>query len=289
MSLRNQICFNWKFPWLYIVIALFSLFISDAFTVQPPVSTKNKGVETQTARGGWSYARSGNHICQSQPDPNENGRSNEKDKTVNNNDDDNNKENESIFARFTNPRIDDPALPLSDVLVAQVIAPSLQAGWLALNKAPLPSWLRPIFVDRSSLFGVSYRGSFVAPALIHGAALAVCWVTGALAAKAYEADGILMGKVQDESENGELKTLTPVIVRVLKAGAFATGLLILATQIDLFLESGGTYVQYGASEETDFRIQVAVVELVNDVFFEAMSLLTWRVYLAVQTDRNSGA
>jgi len=193
-----------------------------------------------------------------------------------NNNGDKGDEEEGILSRFTNPRIDDLGLPLSDALVSQTIAPSLQVAWLALNHAPSPTWLIPFF--ESPYF--ASRGALVAPALLHGAALAVCWLVGALAARAYEIDGLVPDR--------ETKSYAPVITRVLKAGAFATGLLIFATQTDLFLEFGGNFVQYGDGEQSDFRIQVAAVELVNDVFFEAISILTWRLFLAVQTERNSG-
>jgi hypothetical protein len=43
-----------------------------------------------------------------------------------------------------------------------------------------------------------------------------------------------------------------MILSVLKAGNFASGLLILATQIDLWLEFGGHAVQLGESESSDF-------------------------------------
>lgn len=62
----------------------------------------------------------------------------------------------------------------------------------------------------------------------------------------------------------------------MKAGAFATGILIVSTQIDLLLEFK-RYVQVGESEETDLRLLVAMVEVINDVFFEAVVLSSWRI------------
>ncbi|KAL7565533.1 hypothetical protein ACA910_003812 [Epithemia clementina (nom. ined.)] len=233
-----------------------------------------------------------------------------KDKDDNDNDVNNNND-DGIFTRFTNPRIDDPALPLSDAVVAQIIAPSLQVGWLALNHAPSPTWLQPnIIRTSSSPFTSMQRGSLLAPALIHGAALAVCWLAGALAARAYERDALGLPSWQQKTTrtttttttttrtnplntknpyNDNLQMLSPpssprgIWIAVLQAGAFATGLLILATQVDLFVNDFGfQFVQYGDSPATDFRIQVAVVELVNDVVFEAVTLLSWRLYLAAQ-------
>lgn len=200
-------------------------------------------------------------------DPNNNDESNDN-KNISN-------EQTSVLDRFLNPQIDDRALPLSDALVSQIIAPSIQVAWLSLNHAPSPTWLRPFF--ESSVF-YDFRGALVAPALIHGAALASCWLVGALAARAYEIDALIPDR--------ETKSYLPVFSRVLQAGAFATGVLILGTQLDLYREFGNMYVQYGDSPETDFRIQVAVVEIINDVFFEAVSLLTWRLFLAVQTERS---
>lgn len=64
--------------------------------------------------------------------------------------------------------------------------------------------------------------------------------------------------------------------RIVQAGAFATGILIVSTQIDLLLEFK-RYVQFGESEETDLRLVVATVELINDVVFEAVVLSSWRI------------
>ncbi|GAX10132.1 hypothetical protein FisN_3Lh324 [Fistulifera solaris] len=177
----------------------------------------------------------------------------------------------SVLARFTSPRIDDPYLPLSDVLIAQIVAPGLQVVWLSINHAPSPSWIKPFF-------GYAGPGSLLAPTLVHGAALATCFVVGALAAKAYELDAIVPRK-----NNETTWDYTNVVARVLQAGAFASGVLILGTQMDLYTHYG--YVQLGDSPETDFRLQVAAVELSNDIVFEAVSLLGWRLYLAKQGER----
>ena len=62
-----------------------------------------------------------------------------------------------------------------------------------------------------------------------------------------------------------------------RAGAFACGVLILATQIDLYQELGG-YVQFGESVETDFRIYQAFSDIGRDIFFEAIVLFSWRSF-----------
>ena len=191
-----------------------------------------------------------------------------------------------IFTRFTSPIIDDPGLPLSDVLVAQVIAPSLQIAWISSQHAPQPSWLQPIF-DSSLLY--SNRGVLLAPALIHGAALASCWITGALAAKAYERKSISPVPIKSLSSSTLNKVewdYSNVLLAIFKSGAFAVGLLIFATQIDLFLEYK-RYVQVGESDDIDFRLLVALVEIINDCVFEAVTISTWRLFLAYQTERMS--
>lgn len=177
----------------------------------------------------------------------------------------------SILSRFTSPRISDAGLPLADTLLAQIVAPSLQVFWLAANRAPSPTWLQPLF-PTNQLFVT--RGSLFAPTLIHGAGLACCWLAGALAAKGFESEAF------DVSNN---KGYGVVIERLIKAGAFAIGMLILGTQLDLFWEFGGRYVQLGESEETDIRLLSAVVEIINDSFFEGIILGSWRLYRASLT------
>lgn len=177
---------------------------------------------------------------------------------------------DDFFSRFTDPVLDDPALPLTDVSVAQIVAPALQVFWYIGSGSPRPSWLQPILFTQ--LFDT--RGSLVAPTLIHGAELACCWLLGALAARSYEARNI----------DPTIEGYGTVVWSVLKAGMFATGLLILGTQTDLYYEFG-KYVQYGDSPVTDLRIVQATTELVNDVVFEATLLLSVRLFLAVSIER----
>ena len=187
----------------------------------------------------------------------------------------------SLFQRFLSPRIDDPGLPLTDILLAQIVAPTFQIYWIALNHAPNPSWLVPV----STYFGqapeLAPRGSLLAPALIHGAGLAVCWLAGALAARSFEAEAFRLKDVEGDGSNvGVLETIgryDTVLIRLIQAGAFASGILILSTQLDLLLEFGGRYIQYGESEETDLRLLVGTVEVINDIFWEALVLGSWRI------------
>ena len=185
----------------------------------------------------------------------------------------------SIVSRFLDPRIDDAGLPLADALIAQIVAPTLEIFWLSSQHAPIPSWLTPIFdSSKSLLFSSSARGSLLAPALIHGAGLATCWTLGALAAKGYESDAF---NISGDRGYGT------VIKRIVQAGAFATGLLIFSTQVDLFAEFGRN-VQLGESDETDLRLITALVEMINDIVFEAGALSAWRLYRASLTGDASG-
>lgn len=167
-------------------------------------------------------------------------------------------EQESILDRFTSPKIDDPALPLTEAGIAQVVAPTLQLIWLQSVRSPFPSWTTPIYD-----YTFVPRGAVLAPTLLHGSGLACCWILGCLAVKGYE---------QETFE----ADLPQVVLSTIKAGAFACGLLIMGTQIDLYQEMGG-YVQFGDSPETDLRINLALIEIINDIFFEATTLLAWRV------------
>jgi hypothetical protein len=101
---------------------------------------------------------------------------------------------------------------------------------------------------------------------------------GALAAKAYDSEAF---NVSGGRGYGT------VIKRILQAGAFATGILIFSTQLDLLFEFG-RYVQVGESDETDLRLLSAAVELINDVFFEALVLGSWRLYRASLTASADG-
>jgi len=185
--------------------------------------------------------------------------------------DDDDVEDDGILPRFFAPRIDDIGLPIADAMVAQVVAPSFQILAISLTRTPIPTWLRP---GTDILFPT--RGSLLAPTLVHGAGLACCWVLGALAARAFEREAF-------DVSGG--KGYGQPIVRTLKAGAFATGCLILATQIDLQNEFGG-YVQFGYSDATDVRIAQALDDVLKDIFFEASTLFGWRMYRSSLTAEN---
>jgi hypothetical protein len=106
-------------------------------------------------------------------------------------------DDKSILQRFLSPKIDDPGLPLTDVLLAQIVAPSFQTFWIFAAHAPSPSWLRPLGSYLGEAPELAPRGSLLAPTLIHGAGLAVCWLAGALAARFYEKESFILKDVSD--------------------------------------------------------------------------------------------
>lgn len=184
---------------------------------------------------------------------------------------------ESLLKRFTDPIIDDPGLPLTDALLAQIVAPTFEVYWLLLNKAPSPSWLAPIGRYFGETPELAPRGSLLAPALIHGAGLAVCWGAGALAARMYEKEAYTLNSNKGSNNNNIIGEYASILGKLVQAGAFSIGILIISTQIDLLLEFHGRFVQLGESDETDFRLLVAIVEVINDIFWEALVLCTWRI------------
>jgi hypothetical protein len=168
-----------------------------------------------------------------------------------------NENNDSILDRFTSPKIDDPWLPLNEAGVAQVVAPTLQLFWLVAAGSPYPSWASPLYDPTFAA-----RGAILAPTLVHGAGLASCWLVGCVAAKAFEKEAY-------EGSYGQ------VFVSTLKAGAFACGILVLGTQFQLYQDIG--FAQPGDSPETDVRIYRALVEVFNDISFEGVTMLSYRM------------
>jgi len=188
------------------------------------------------------------------------------------NDNDGDGDGDPPLRRFLDPVIDDPGLPLTDALVAQVVGPALQVFWLALNSAPSPTWLIPVGRYLGEAPELAPRGSLLAPALIHGAGLAVCWGLGALAARLYEREAFALSPPPPPPSKEEKggRTGTPcvggyahVLVGLVRAGAFAAGVLVLSTQL---------------------------VEVINDVFWEGLVLSTWRIVHAgyMNDDGNRG-
>lgn len=179
----------------------------------------------------------------------------------------------STTDRFLSPKIDDLGLPLTDALLAQIVAPTLQVFALSITHAPLPAWLVPSPTTVGLLYAPAAQGTYLAPSLIHGAGLAVCWIAGALAARGFESEAF------DVSGN---KGYGEVVKRIVQAGSFASGILIFSTQLDLLLEFG-RWVQLGESDAIDFRLVRASVEVLNDIVFEAGVVGSWRLYRASLT------
>ena len=142
--------------------------------------------------------------------------------------------------------------------------PALAAGRETRPSRPRvrPSWLVP------APWIPKWRSlPYLAPALSHGAKLSCAWIPGALAAKAYEREAY------DGSVNEAVK-------RTVKAGCFAIGILILATQTQLSVEFAARGLpppQLGDSPETDLVLNGVASELIADSVFEAVGLIAWRI------------
>jgi hypothetical protein len=229
---------------------------------------------------------------------------NDDDNVGRSNDDDENEEHENendaapppsypnFLRRFTDPIIDDPALPLTDALMSQIVAPTLQVYWLVVNGSPRPTWLASTaVVGRYSNTDAHFlAGSMLTPVLIHGAGLAVCWIMGALAANMYEGRSYAPSSASSMSSSTSfLERYSSVLGGIIRAGSFAIGILVLSTQMDLLFEFRGRYVTLGESDESDFRLLVAYVEVINDVFWEGLVISSWRIahahFMSVDDDQ----
>jgi len=183
---------------------------------------------------------------------------------------------EEMRARFLAPRIDDPGLPYADSLVC--IGGALFIAQWALSpavppgiKIPPPSWLAPMALPA----GIDWRGiPYILPALGHGAGLALCWVLGALAAAAFEA----------EAYTGTWQT---ALSRTWRAGAFAIGVLIFSTQLSLYvsLSSQGldpytvpTTSGIDSAAPADMEILSTAFELIVDCAVQGVYLTLFRLY-----------
>lgn len=182
----------------------------------------------------------------------------------------------SAFLRFTDPVVDDRGLPLADFLISGIAAPATYVIILCALHLQTPSWL----VLPAIMNGI--RGSLLAPTLLHGAGLSACWVLGALAGRAYEAAAFDVSANARASGRG----FGEVLLRIAKSGAFAIGVLVFCTQVDLFLEYG-RYIQPGEGDtEVDLRILTAATEVTKDVVVQAAALGGWRIYRANLTVNN---
>ena len=168
----------------------------------------------------------------------------------------------TVVARFASPIVDDQGLIIADALVAGIVAPGLEiitCTALGLG-VPLPSW--------SSVFGAR---RLVAPTLLRGATLSTCWFGGALSARLYARDAY-----DFPPPNGADDRFAVTFRRTLQAGAFATALLIMSTQLRLLL-TFGFWPQLGDSPASDAEILRQFSDLVRDGLTEALVLMSWRL------------
>lgn len=171
----------------------------------------------------------------------------------------------SIVSRFTQPRIDDPGLPYADSLVC--ICGAMFVAALGLKGIiPQPSWLFPLLPDGiAPIRGLPY----IVPAVSHGAGLAACWLLGALAAGAF-------------SSEAYCSTLGAALSRTLKAGAFATGVLLLCTQLVTYVTLTAQGIDaldpVDVLAKGESTILTTADEVIFDVIVQATGLTAFRVY-----------
>jgi len=166
---------------------------------------------------------------------------------------------EVIKKRFNSPVVDDRGLPIADALVC-ISATAFVATVLLALGLPRPSWVVP------APWVPKWRSlPFVFPAIQHGSSLAVCWVLGALAGEAYESAAYN-------------STRREALLRTVRSGAFATGLLIMATQLMTYItfKTQGLPLFPGESIDGDFLLARIQTELMLDIFVQATALITWR-------------
>jgi len=183
---------------------------------------------------------------------------------------------QQIKSRFTAPRIDDPGLPFADALVC--VSGSLFIAQWALSplvptafKIPPPSWLTAATLPG----GIDWRGiPYILSTIEHGAALAACWILGALAASAYES----------EAFTGTWQT---ALTRTWKGGAFAIGVLIFSTQLSLYLSLSSqgldpytipSQAGVDSNSAADRQILTTAFELFCDCSVQAVQLTLFRLY-----------
>mmetsp|Transcript_14114 Transcript_14114/g.32911 ORF Transcript_14114/g.32911 Transcript_14114/m.32911 type:complete len:135 (+) Transcript_14114:219-623(+) len=113
---------------------------------------------------------------------------------------------------------------------------------------------------------------FVLPAIGHGLSLSACWVLGAFAAEGYRKEAY-----------GSDRSLKTVLGYTLRAGSFASGLLILAVQLQLFAQFGtqatGAWAEPSfPSTASDMAVVARTAELALDIGLEAVAMTSWRLY-----------
>ncbi len=169
----------------------------------------------------------------------------------------------SIRSRFLSPRIDDRGLPIADSLV--VVSGTIGLAIFSLSGVVpgRPSWLVP----PPLLSGLPRGLPYIPAALNHGAALAVCWLLGALAASAFEKEAFC-------------GSLADALARTWKAGAFATGVLLLCTQFATYstLSAAGIDPVDTSSAALDLRLSSVASEVVADVAVQAVGLTAFRTF-----------
>jgi hypothetical protein len=165
-----------------------------------------------------------------------------------------------VLRRFASPKVDDQGLIIADALIAGIVAPGLEILACTALGVPLPAWSTALGARR-----------LVAPTLLRGATLSTCWFGGALSARLYERE-----TYDFPPPAGADDRFVVTFSRTLQAGAFATALLIVSTQLRLTLVFGFG-IQLGDSPASDAEIFRQFSDLIRDGATEALVLLSWRL------------
>ena len=162
---------------------------------------------------------------------------------------------EQLRQRFTQPVIDDPGLPYADCLVTLSTTMAIAYFVLATGN-PRPSWLIPQ-PGVPQIRAIPY----ILPTIAHGSQLAFCWLLGALAASAFQRDAFC-------------SSLLETISRTLRAGAFASGVLILGTQLVAYDIVGNVELSAAAN----IKLNSLASEVSVDIISQAIALILFRIF-----------
>lgn len=156
---------------------------------------------------------------------------------------------------FLQPRIVDSRLVIGDILACFAV-PNLAVAFLVQTGLYMPEWLL--------LGGVSGQ-SVALPSLGHGVILAMCWMLGALAVRAFEAKAVFPSH-PDWS-----------LGRFALAGIIAVWVLLMSNEISL-LSQGISPLWFGTmGVDVDMKLIRTHVDIAIDSTLSALALGIWRI------------
>lgn len=164
----------------------------------------------------------------------------------------------SIIDRVLRPEIADQGLVVGDVFVSGVVVPAIVVLFLVQTDSYIPEWM---------VSGGLLERGVGAPALAHGAALASCWIAGAILTGAFEAEAVYS---RDLAINLKVTSVAGAVASVVLAG-LTVGCLVLAegpSSVDIL------------DFEVYRRVGRSFVDLILDFLLGAGCLTAWRLQWA---------